>query len=94
MKYRKRPIEVEAYEFRNRVGEDTRPQWIIDAVARGEVKFNDARTGPPWLTIQTREGVMRAEIGDFIIRETFATDDRKLYPCKPDIFAATYEPAN
>ena len=38
--------------------------------------------------IETLEGTMRAEVGDWII--TGVKGER--YPCKPDIFAATYEP--
>jgi hypothetical protein len=38
--------------------------------------------------IVTLEGVMRADIGDYII--TGVKGER--YPCKPDIFAATYDP--
>lgn len=43
------------------------------------------------IIIQTSEGEMTAEPGDWIIREPFATDDRTFYPCKPDIFEQTYE---
>ena len=39
--------------------------------------------------IETLEGTMRAEPGDWII--TGVKGER--YPCKPDIFEATYEPA-
>jgi hypothetical protein len=39
------------------------------------------------LLIGTLEGTMRAEPGDWIIRSVKG----ELYPCKPDIFAATYE---
>lgn len=38
--------------------------------------------------IKTLEGTMRADIGDWIIRGV----QGELYPCKPDIFEATYEP--
>lgn len=51
---------------------------VIEAVQATEVTF-----------IETLEGTMRAEIGDWII--TGVKGER--YPCKPDIFAATYEPA-
>jgi hypothetical protein len=51
---------------------------VIDAVKCEEVTF-----------IETLEGTMRAEVGDWII--TGVKGER--YPCKPDIFAATYEPA-
>jgi hypothetical protein len=40
------------------------------------------------VTIHTLEGVMEAVPGDWIIRGVKG----ELYPCKPDIFAATYEP--
>ena len=41
------------------------------------------------LAIKTLEGVMIANVGDWIIRGV----QGELYPCKPDIFALTYEPA-
>jgi hypothetical protein len=40
------------------------------------------------LFIETLEGKMRADPGDWII--TGVKGER--YPCKPDIFAVTYEP--
>lgn len=40
------------------------------------------------LDIKTLEGTMRADVGDWIIQGVKG----ELYPCKPDIFAATYEP--
>ena len=50
-----------------------------------EAERND--TGSP-IIIQTLEGDMRADPGDWII--TGVKGER--YPCKPDIFAATYDP--
>jgi hypothetical protein len=46
--------------------------------------------GPAFMLIETLEGVMRAEVGDWIIRGVKG----EFYPCKPDIFAATYEPVD
>ena len=40
------------------------------------------------LRIKTLEGTMRVDLGDWIIRGIAG----EFYPCKPDIFAATYEP--
>ena len=40
------------------------------------------------LLISTLEGQMRADVGDWVIRGVKG----EFYPCKPDIFAATYEP--
>ena len=43
------------------------------------------------LIIKTRDGDMSCEVGDYVIKEPFPTDDRKFYPCKPAIFKETYE---
>lgn len=88
-KFRKKPVVIEAYEFQNRVGEDTRPQWILDAVEDGVIEFHPNYPRPPHLTIRTLEGEMRADVGDWIISGVKG----ELYPIKAYIFAQTYEPA-
>ena len=40
-----------------------------------------------YIEIDTLEGTMRADLGDIIIKGV----QGELYPCKPDIFEATYE---
>ena len=42
------------------------------------------------LIIKTSEGDMKADVGDYVIKEPFPTSDRIFYPCKPDIFEKTY----
>jgi len=42
------------------------------------------------IKIHTLEGVMTANIGDYIVKGIKG----EFYPCKPDIFAETYEPVN
>ena len=46
------------------------------------------RMAPPH--IHTLEGVMLVSREDWVIQGVAG----EFYPCKPDIFAATYEPAN
>jgi hypothetical protein len=41
--------------------------------------------------IKTLEGNMQISKNDYLIQEPFPTRDRRLYPCKPDIFEKTYE---
>lgn len=90
MKYRKKPVVIEAFE------------WTGDAMAfSGWLSAVDhPRPDPmnldrefqfqgPRLAIVTLEGVMHAERGDMVIRGV----QGEFYPCKPDIFAATYERA-
>lgn len=84
MKFRKKPVVIDAYQFtQNTDAKNPRPDWLSDAVTANIVK-----TFPMVAHIETLEGTMRCDIGDWIICGVKG----ELYPCKPDIFAATYEP--
>lgn len=94
-KFRKKPVVIEAYQWKEsdalNLGRNGWPQWLVDAVHCDENW--DSIVTPSfegYATIKTPEGEMRADIGDWIIRGI----NGELYPCKPDIFAATYEPAD
>lgn len=81
MKYRKRPVVVEAMRFT----EHTKDQvfnWITCT------KGADFKDGKPIIRIETLEGVMEVTDGDWIIKGV----NGEFYPCKPDVFAKTYEP--
>jgi hypothetical protein len=86
--YRKKPVVIEAF----RLGHDSMPDWFCDARTANVVTTHNRddrwRGGPDYALIRTPEGTMRAEFGDFIVRGIKG----ELYPVKPDIFAATYEP--
>lgn len=56
------------------------------AKANGIDYFDDGDRA--WPVVRTLEGTMRMEAGDWLI--TGIKGEK--YPCKPDIFAATYEP--
>jgi hypothetical protein len=83
MKFRKKPVVIEAYCY-NQQPENYRPDWLTDKVSDGTVV-----TYEQCAVIKTLEGEMRADLGDWIIKGVKG----ELYPCKPDIFEATYEPA-
>jgi hypothetical protein len=89
-RYRKKPVVVEAMQVPD---PDDLQAWgalagWLMARAEFEVAGPAHGTGVDGLLIKTLEGVMRAEIGDWVIRGV----QGEFYPCKPDIFAATYEP--
>lgn len=103
-RFRKKPILIEAKRLN---ASTTAEAGSLDPNTRAHAEiagwmygngFADFRvTGdraPFGLAIETLEGTMIAEPGDWIIREPFAMDGRKFYPCKPRIFEATYEPAD
>jgi len=81
MKYRKKPVVIEAVQFD---GTDASCDWLLPQLESGEIgrAFNK-------LHINTLEGVMTAEVGDYIIKGV----NGEFYPCKPDIFHKTYEVA-
>lgn len=84
-RYRKKPVVVEARQLVDDLRNHTAiATWIT--VNGGDV---DVPFAEPCLYIETLEGRMRADIGDWIIKGVKG----EFYPCKPDIFAATYEPA-
>lgn len=88
LKYRKKPVVIEAFKFYV----DPMPDWFMDKVTSNEVVLKNcdhSRFGidEAYCEIETLEGVMKANGGDFIIKGVKG----ELYPCKSDIFEATYE---
>lgn len=102
---RKKPVEVEAEQLTwqnwNSVCELAKPEFEAGTVVGGVYV---AEQGYVWgeaanrsvsddsaiaLKIETLEGTMVADENDWIIRGVAG----ELYPCKPDIFDQTYEPA-
>jgi hypothetical protein len=89
-KFRKRPVVIEAVTF-------------DELVEHGKSNGGNVVNGMPWsftynghaithenddcYLIPTLEGTMRFERGDMLITGIAG----EIYPCKPDIFAATYE---
>lgn len=88
MKFRKKPVVIEAVQF---LENDASINAITKLAAEGtrRVDLLTMDGAYPQLFIETLEGRMEARIGDWIIKGVSG----ELYPCKPDIFAATYEPA-
>ena len=86
MKYRKKPVVIEAYQWQGDFvvnGVNEAPIWLQNAQEQGVVYFKDQGE----LYIHTLEGEHHASVGDYIIQGV----DGELYPCKPDIFEKTYE---
>lgn len=86
-RFRKKPVEIEAIPAHaamtaaREVWIDL-PEWLADAYERGDIIFAHDH-----VSIGTLEGRMRAEPGDWIIRGV----QGEIYPCKPEIFEATYD---
>jgi hypothetical protein len=79
--FRKKPVVIEAMQFTEE-SKDRCFTWVTGT------RFADRDAGGnPVLVIQTLEGDVRATLGDWIIKGV----QGEFYPCKPEIFAATYE---
>lgn len=86
-KWRKKPVVIDAFQWTGGPDQKEDPEWICDAMRAGKVRFNSISQ---MMEIDTLEGTHNATMGDFIIRGVKG----EIYPCKPDIFAMTYEPAD
>jgi hypothetical protein len=86
-KWRKRPVLVDAFRWTGDVDQEEDPEWMVIALRDGRARFEDSGSEHVRIVIQTTEGDMTAQSGDYIIRGIKG----ELYPCKPDIFEATYE---
>lgn len=80
-KFRKKPVVIEAVQWDG--------QNRLEIVAFVGDQLEEAWSVGGTCFINTLEGRMNASVGDWIIRGV----QGEFYPCKPDIFEATYEPA-
>lgn len=78
-KYRKKPVVVEAIIWNGK----TSSLCAISDLVNDDITLSKDK----YLYIQTLEGKMKANIGDYIIKGVKG----ECYPCKPDIFEQTYE---
>ena len=83
MKYRKKPVVIEALKYQANLGNNRVMNWLAQQCANvnGWLFFDGD------ITIPTLEGNMHVHDGDWIIRGIKG----EFYPCKPDIFDVTYE---
>ena len=86
-RYRKKPVIVEAFKWTGGIDQEEDPEWIVSALKANEARILNGCTPDVVLQIDTLEGKMIALQGDYIIRGVKG----EIYPCRNDIFAATYE---
>jgi hypothetical protein len=79
--FRKKPVVVEAIEWTGHNQDE------ICAFSNGKAQVFGGPFGLTAMFVKTLEGNMQANVGDWIIRGVAG----EFNPCKPDIFAATYE---
>jgi hypothetical protein len=90
MYFRKKPVVIEAVPAAQLIHGATKdwqnlPDWFVAAYDAGGVLIRSEG-----IDIKTLEGTMTADRADIVIRGVKG----ELYPCKPDIFAATYDPVD
>jgi hypothetical protein len=85
VKYRKKPIEVEALQLVEGSGD---PHDVAKWCGGRVVNNFGHPSGKVAIAIRTLEGEMTAQYGDWIIKGIKG----EFYPCKSDIFEASYEP--
>lgn len=86
--FTKKPVQIEARQYDGTMYDAfEHANWIHDG---GHKAYIESAAAGHFLIIVTLEGEHRANPGDWIIKGVAG----EFYPCKPDIFAATYEPVN
>lgn len=90
MKYRRKPVTVEAFQFTDDV-DMIAPEWFTQAVVEEKVSIDrslsDGHMHVYGCTVSIPCGKLHARLGDYIIR----SPDDELYPCRPDVFRRMYE---
>jgi hypothetical protein len=84
-KFRKKPVVIEAIQTTGGNGREV-SEWANDPTVTFEKRGH--RSVHEIVIVKTLEGTMEANVGDWIIKGV----NGEFYPCKPDIFAKTYEP--
>jgi hypothetical protein len=87
MRFTKKPVEIEAWPVSQIVEQMKHHEDGLPAPVRTEWKAGRVQRIIDGLIIHTLEGAMNADPDDWLIRGI----QGELYPCKPDIFEATYE---
>lgn len=90
--YRKKPVEVEAWQWLFTTAQEEPPDWIEAGIVKlpyevGAISFEPEHESGPRLLVHTLEGQMTCRPGSWIIRGV----NGELYPCQDDIFRRTYE---
>lgn len=85
-KYRKKPVVIDAFKWTGGPDQTEDPEWIIEKIRSKDVWFYTEER-ETLMVIRTLEGDMTASPGDYIIKGIKG----EVYPCKPDIFEATYD---
>ena len=85
MKFRKKPVVIDAIQWTGDNAEE-----VQTFLFNGHPYAADGWVKGQYVEIGTLEGLMVASIGDWIVRGVKGEH----YPCKPDIFQATYGPAS
>lgn len=80
--YRKKPMIIQAVQYTAVSDAEKIAEWC-----GGVVRKPNNATPYPQIIISTLEGDMAAEMPDYIIRGIKG----EYYPCKPDVFEASYE---
>jgi hypothetical protein len=83
MKYRKKPVVIEAVRFKGLKDLKQIETFAGDVIVANHYSGNELVA----ISIKTLEGIMSASKGDLIIKGVKG----EFYPCKPDIFDQTYE---
>lgn len=90
-RFRKRPVDIDAMQW------DGTPEsatsiidWVLDGAGTARLICDEGcegTAGTHYIGVDTLDGTMMASAGDWVVCGVIG----EFYPCKPDVFAVTYE---
>ena len=104
MKYRKKPVEVEVFQYNGDLKDKNGwcvPDWAVEAFEKGILYYDSLKKDAPptELFVKASKGGYHVSVGDYVIKGDYIVKGlkdieeayEKLYPCNQDIFKMNYE---
>lgn len=90
MKFRAKPVEVEAFQYDGDLMNSNGyyvPQWAVDAFERGILYYGELGDIPAELFVETPDGAAHVALDDYVVQDS----EGNLYPCKAELFEKLFD---
>ena len=87
-RFRRKSTEVEAFKWTGGPDQTEDPEWIVEAIKKGDVYFIRPGTKKVKMMIKHSSGLLTVRPGDYVIKGEKEGD---IYPCSSDVFETIYE---
>ncbi|MBA3829872.1 MAG: hypothetical protein H0X33_13110 [Taibaiella sp.] len=86
MKYKEKPPTIEAFQWTGGEDQTEDPEWVVEAIKRGQIRFKNEGMPGVFMVIDTYAGELNVLPGDYIVNY-----GRSIFPLPKSDFEAKYE---